>query len=269
MKNYKITILGCGGSTGVPSIEYGWGNCNKQNAKNMRSRSSIFLEIVDDSSNYNILFDCSPDFRSQALQNHIKHIDSILFTHAHADHIYGIDDLRSINRLIKNHINCYANNDTKNAIYQAFSYIFLSKKPVDFNNISKPLLKFHEINYYKDFIIGNNIKITPTLQTHGKVETVGYIINNKIGYATDFSYLSEQTIELYKNLDLLIVSAFTLKPHIAHMPLNELINLLEILKPKHVILTHMGTAIDYNEVQSILPNYIEPGYDGMIYKLRA
>lgn len=270
-KKYKLTILGCGSSSGVPSIEDGYGKCDPNNPKNNRTRTSAFLEIYYNNSNsYKILFDCSPDFRSQALASNITHIDSIFFTHNHSDHIYGIGELRSINRLMHKAIDCYANLDTYNSIKEAFSYIF--NNPVSINKVKenksdtfyKPALNFQIIDFYQTITLNNDIKISTTQHTHGNLETLGYIIDNKIVYATDISFLSEKTLNSYKNMDVIVISAVTDGPHYAHMKLAEIIKTLEYLKPKKAYLIHMSTALDYQTIINSTPNFIKPAYDGLI-----
>jgi phosphoribosyl 1,2-cyclic phosphate phosphodiesterase len=260
---YKITILGCGGSAGVPSIENGWGSCNPNNPKNYRTRTSMFLEVL----NHNILFDVGPDFRTQALLNNIKKIDSLLFTHPHADHIYGLDDIRSINRTMNKAIDTYLSKETYETLQKAFHYIFLTNdNKLNHDTFYKPVLNFNVVDYFDNFTLNNGkISIKTTKHNHGRIDTMGYVIDGRIGYATDFVTMDSKSIEAYKNLDLLIISAFTKNPHICHMTLEEVISLVQNqLKPKQAILTHMGVGLDYEEISNILPSNIKMGFDGLV-----
>lgn len=263
---YKLTILGCGGSAGVPSIENGWGACNPNNPKNYRTRTSMYLAVND----FNILFDVSPDFRTQALANHIEKIDALLFTHPHADHIYGLDDIRSINRVMNKAINTYLNKETYEILQKAFHYIFLTNdNKLNQDTFYKPVLNFNVVDYFDSFKINDDkISIETTKHNHGRVDTMGYIIDRKIGYATDFVTMDNKSIDLYCNLELLVISAFTKNPHVCHMTLEDVINLVQNkLKPKKAILTHMGVGLDYEEISKMLPSNIIMGYDGLIVEL--
>ncbi len=278
MERYKITILGCGSSTGVPSIEAGFGFCDPNNMKNIRSRTSAFLEIFDDNNLVNsILFDTSTDFRQQALDNNIKSIDAILYTHAHADHIYGLDDVRSINRLTRKEILCYASSKTASSIEKAYDYIFKNRivdkhiiAPSDL--INKPMIKMNIIEYNDEFKIrscinNKDILIKTALQHHCKTETMGFVINDKIGYATDFHALSEYALKIYKNLSLLIVSATVVNSHPSHATFEEVLKIIEKLNPKKAIITHMSAEIDYEKHSKNLPNNVILAHDGLVISI--
>lgn len=181
---YRLTILGCGSSTGVPSIENGGGKCDPSQSKNHRTRTSAFLEISDlisPQEKFNILFDTSPDFKEQALINKIRSIDAIFFTHHHADHMYGLSDVRGINRIIKKSIDCFLHASTLEVMQRTFYFIFSSNLAHQNLYASSPHSddRFYQtcinpilINYFKKFYLNNNkIEVTPTLQDHGSLDS--------------------------------------------------------------------------------------------------
>lgn len=274
-KSYKITILGCGSSSGVPTIENGWGNCNPENPKNIRTRTSALLTVsyFEANSNnlkamFNILFDVTPDFRQQALNNNIKQVDTILFTHHHADHIYGIDDLRSINRLMQKSIPAYATKETLEALKKTHYYIFNKPNPNLVKDIFyKPILDFNLFDYYDTLTLNKDIIINTALQDHGKISSVGFIIDNKIGYITDFLKLSNKTLAMYKNLAVIVIAGVTLKPHPSHMSIYEILELIKFLKPQRAIITHMSEQLDYDFLKGLLPKNVVAGYDGLVENL--
>ncbi|MGV3278379.1 MBL fold metallo-hydrolase [Rickettsiales bacterium LUAb2] len=268
---YKITILGSGSSAGVPTIETGFGNCDPKNIKNHRSRASILIEIND----YIILVDTSPDLRIQSLNNNIQRIDSILFTHFHSDHIAGVYDVRSFNRLTNSAINCYLTEENFDKISTSCELAFRSVNEIKY--IPNTTL----YNFYRPTLIANIIKnqdiinFTKDVQVeafshiHGKIFSTGYKFNNKVAYITDVSEIPNEIIDHYKNLDVLIISACTLNDHFAHMKFSVIVELIQsVLKPKIAYLTHMNELIDYDTQTHWLKeqniNNIFLAYDGLI-----
>jgi len=252
----KVTILGSGTSTGVPSIGCNCRVCVSDNPKNQRSRASILVTTADK----NILIDTSPDLRNQALRNKITRIDAVLFTHAHADHIHGIDDLRSFNYLQGKNIPCYGSRDTIERIKRMFEYIF-SGSETDWN---RPQLILKEIN---SCIRLFDLEITPIEIFHGKAPILGYRLGN-MAYLTDCSNIPEKSKSLLEELDLLILGALRFSPHPTHFSIGEALVSIRDVKPKRAVLTHMTHEIDHDAVNAILPEGVELGYDGMVIYLR-
>lgn len=270
--NTTITILGCGSSTGVPTIEGGWGNCNSNNYKNNRLRSSILVNI----DNFNILVDTSSDLRYQALINKITQVDCILYTHEHADHISGVNDVRSFNRIMKKAIPCYLNNNTYNLIKSSmFNYVFVNNyQELEQESFFKPLL-IPNIIKDKDIINLNNNKITIKVieYLHGTTTVLGYIFNNTMAYITDLlAFKDKSYLNNLKNLDVLIISACVLKEHSSHITLKKVVELItNDLKPKLAYLTHMSETIDYEtetiKLQEQNLHNIFLCYDGLKIKI--
>lgn len=251
----KVTILGCATSTGVPIAGCDCSVCSSGDTKNNRTRSSIFVEI----NGVNILVDSSTDLRFQALVNNFTRIDAVLYTHSHADHTHGIDDLRTFNFINKMEILCFGNHDTISNIKSNFKYIF--------EDISspggKPKLDFIEIEEKFNF---RNIEIIPIEINHADWIILGYRIGS-MAYLTDCSGIPERSIEKLENLELLIIGALRCRPHVAHFNVEQAVEQINRLKPKHAVLTHMGHELDYYKLKKELPNNIEPAYDGLVFEL--
>lgn len=246
-----LTFLGTGTSHGIPIIGCTCPTCQSDNQKNKRYRSSIHINVADK----DILIDTPPEIRLQLLNNHITNIDLILFTHAHADHIMGFDDIRAINRLKKAAIPCYGNEDTINRLRHVFDYIF---NPVQIGGgIPQVTLNIKENKFtYQD------IEITPLPVKHGKIEILGFKIG-KMAYMTDCSYIPDSTLKLLKDIDLLVIDALRYKPHPTHMNLEEALEVIDNLQVNKAYLTHISHEIEHNELSKKLPENVYLAYDGL------
>ena len=247
----RITVLGCATSTGVPIVGCSCEVCKSDNPKNKRTRSSIFIEI----NNKNILIDTSTDLRMQALKNGITSIDAVLYTHSHADHTHGIDDLRVFNFINKTEISCYANEETINNLKNNFGYIF-NLAP---NTGTKPLLNFYVV---KEKFYFEGIEIIPIDILHANWNILGYKLGT-FAYLTDCSEIPSNSMDILKHLDVLIIDGLRYRSHPAHFNVDQALEIAEILKPKMTYLTHMGHELEYNKLNSELPDNIEPAYDGL------
>jgi phosphoribosyl 1,2-cyclic phosphate phosphodiesterase len=260
----KLTILGCGATTGVPMIAAGWGNCDPNNPKNHRLRSSILVEDDDTV----ILVDTSPDIRQQLLAANVTRLDAVLYTHSHADHCHGIDDLRAINRAMNAPIPAYTDKTTFSDLKQRFGYVF-EPMAEGAKTIYKPLLTEHEITHGETFEI-NKTQIRAFDQDHGFSQTLGFIFQNgksTIAYSTDLTELAEPSFELLEEaggLDLWIIGTLVNNPHPTHAHVDKALSWIDRIKPKRAILTHMSVALDYAELSSMLPKSVEAAYDGMV-----
>lgn len=249
----KVTILGCGGSGGVPLIGDDWGACNPGNPKNRRLRVSILVESGDTT----ILVDTSPDLRQQALTVGLKNLDAVLFTHAHADHLNGIDDLRPMNRLLNRALDVYGSPQTIREIRDRFDYVFASIKPGA--GFYKPCLMPHEVT--GPFAIGG-VSIVPFEQDHGYSTTTGFRIGD-MAYSTDVVDLPEEAFAALKGLKLWIVDCLRFEPHETHAHLDKALAWIERVKPQRAVLIHMNHAVDYDELAARLPPGVEPAFDFM------
>lgn len=250
----KITILGCGTSTGVPKIGGKWGVCDPDNPKNRRRRSSIFIEDQETK----ILIDTTPDLREQCLDADITHIDGVLYTHDHADHTHGIDDLRGIFHIMKGRVQAYANQQTMDVLKKRFDYIFESKE-------GYPAIVKGQVIDCSPFHI-SAIPVQPFELIHGNMITYGFRCG-KIAYTTDLNAIPEYSETFLQGLDLWIVDALRPQPHPTHSHLDQTLAWIEKFKPKRAILTHMTWDMDYGTLIKTLPKYIEPAYDGMVINI--
>ncbi len=247
----KILFLGSGTSTGVPVIGCKCTVCSSDDPKNKRTRSSILITTDD---KY-ILVDTTTDLRFQALANSIERVDAVLFTHAHADHIHGIDDLRSFNHIQGRPIPCYGNYDTMENIRHKFSYIFNGSARSDWI----PRL---EINIISGEFFLYGLRIMPLKIFHGEAAIFGYRIND-VAYLTDCSGIPDDTKRALQGTKLLILDATRYQPHPKHYGLTQAIEVIEELMPERAILTHLSHTFEHNKVNSELPSGIELAYDGM------
>ena len=252
----KFIILGCGSSVGVPRIDGFFGSCDPNEKKNYRSRCSALINTRQK----NILIDTSPDLKFQLQKNNIKSINSVLYSHFHADQTHGINDLRGFFLATKKKISVYADTTTKKYLMSSFNYCFNKEKFKERIGYP-PILEFKKLHKTIKFKIGKknlNIKCIPV--KHGSIDCMSFIINSKLAYASDVN-------GIYNNLKYLIIDCLRYDFHPSHFNLNDILSLLKILKPKKTILTNLGVEIDYNEIKKKLPKNVIPAHDGLTINL--
>ena len=252
----KITLLGTGTSQGVPVIACNCDVCLSSNTKDNRLRSSVMIEVDD----INLVIDTGPDFRQQMLREKVEKLDAVLFTHHHKDHVAGMDDVRAFNHRWKVDMPLYCNQVTSDALKLEFPYIFSG-----FNYPGIPKVSVNIIEN-KSFCISKTT-IQPIEVLHYKLVVFGFRIKNFV-YLTDVSEISEKEKEKMKGADLIILDALRKKPHISHFNLEQALALLEELKPKQALLTHISHYMGLNdEVNKELPAHINLAYDGQVINL--
>jgi phosphoribosyl 1,2-cyclic phosphate phosphodiesterase len=254
----KILFLGTGTSTGVPSLCCDCEVCLSEDPKNKRLRASILVSEND----RNILIDTSTDLRQQCLTHGVQHVDHVLFTHHHADHVHGIDELRSFNYFNKTVIPCYGNAPTVKELTKKFSYIFANSAVQMGGGL--PQLTLEAIGE-KKFNLGG-VVVDPLEIIHGKLTIAGYKINNS-AYITDCSGIPEKTQKKLVGLDLLIINALGFAPHPTHFNLDQALDAIETLKPKRALLTHINHKFDHQAISKELPPNVELAYDGLTVEL--
>jgi len=253
----EVTILGCGSSGGVPLIGNIWGPCDPNDSRNTRRRVSILVK----KNKKTFLVDTSPDLRMQMLDAKVKDVDAVLYTHSHADHVHGIDDLRAFcwQRKDNKPLPIYSDQYTIDQITNRFDYAFENKY-----GPAVPSLAANTISIGNNTIQGVNVEAIK--QIHGKGFSLGYRFDN-VAYSTDVNNLPNESMEQLKDLDLWIVDCVRYEPHYSHSHFDQTISWINKLKPKRAILTHMGHWLDYNELKNKCPGNVEPGIDGMVIKI--
>lgn len=251
----KVTILGCGTSFGVPMIACKCPVCLSDDPKNKRTRASILITH----EGRNILVDTATDLRAQAIANGIDHIDAVLYTHPHAEHIHGVDELRRFNWLQGTAIPCYGSPDTMARIRTVFDYIFVNpglpgwQPNLTATDVVEPFELF-------------GLNVVPVGLMHGEMPIYGYRIG-KFAYITDFIRIPEESAPLLEGLDVMVVEALRYDPHPAHVSVSEALEVVERFRPKRAVFTHMAHSLEYGEVMAALPEGVRLAYDGMVIEV--
>ena len=254
----KITFLGTGTSTGIPSIGLNYPVCSSKDFRDKRLRSSILINY----NKKNIIIDCGPDFRQQMLQNQIEYLDAVLFTHEHKDHVAGLDDVRPYNFKQKKPVDIYCSNRVFEALKREYIYIFDPK----FKYPGIPQINQLSIDKNSTIQIGNTT-IKPVEVMHYKLPVLGFRIDD-FAYITDAKTISDVEKEKIKDLDVLIINALRKEEHISHLNLEQAVEMINDLSPKKAYLTHISHHMGlHEEIESTLPENIKLAYDGLQIKL--
>ena len=255
----KFTILGCGSSMGVPRPDGDFGKCNPNDKKNYRTRCCALIKTKNEIA----LIDTSPDLRQQLINNKIKQIDKVFYSHMHADQTHGINDLRVFYIRKKKPIDVYADNATKKYLINTFGYCFRNN-----SNEYPAILKLRSINkklFIKDGKI--NRKVIAIKVQHGKVNSICYIIDKKIAYISDVSKINKKDYKYFKNLHYLIIDCLWYRYHPSHLNLENSLKLIKKFKPKMSILTNLHSDLDYQKLKRKLPKNVVPAFDGLSVNL--
>lgn len=251
----RLTVLGCGTSTGVPLIHCECEVCLSHDPKNNRLRASVWLQIDGKS----ILVDTSTDLRQQAIRSRIPRIDAVLYTHPHADHLHGIDELRSFNYIQKSKIPVFGNNWTCDELTKRFGYIFRGGPIVGGGT---PLLELNLFDASSECIEVAGVQVIPIPVAHGSKECVGYRFGS-IAYVTDCSSIPEKSLARLENLEYLLLDCLRIDPHDTHFNIDQSLATVATLKPKNTFLTHLGHDFEYSKWQKKLPKNVYFAYDGL------
>jgi phosphoribosyl 1,2-cyclic phosphate phosphodiesterase len=261
----KFTILGCGSSGGVPRPALGWGDCDPSNPKNRRRRTSLLVEQRERAGVTRVLVDTSPDLREQLIDADVDCLDGVLYTHDHADHTHGIDDLRSLFIKQRRPIDVYLDAETAKVLRTRFGYCFASPPGSEY----PPIVAEHRLMAGRPVSIvgqGGAITALPILQQHGDIASLGFRFGT-LAYSCDLSAIPQESIAAFAGLDVWIVDALRHRPHPSHFSLTDALAWIDRLKPRRAILTNLHAELDYEELRRKLPPHIVPAFDGMRFAL--
>ena len=255
----KVRILGCGTSSGVPRIGSDWGACNPADPRNRRTRASILVETAKT----RILVDTGADMREQLLAAGVATVDAVIWTHDHADHTHGIDDLRQIYHVMRAPVRGLARADTADALRRRFAYVFAGRDGYP------PTATLEQL---PDRLVVGDIVVRATDQPHASITSAGLRFEADgaaIGYATDFHVLTDDMRALYRHLDVWIVDVLRRAPHPSHPHLAQALPWIAELAPRRTALTHLDQSMDYAGLLADLPPGVVPGYDGLEIEVSA
>ena len=256
-----LTILGCGSSGGVPRVAQGWGKCDPSEPKNRRRRCSVLVERTGPDGTTRVLIDTSPDLREQLIDAGVTHLDAVLFTHEHADHTHGIDDLRPLVIMHRKRVPIWADQRTLDLLYARFGYCFQTPPGSDY----PPILAAHLMKIDTNVTIdgaGGPISFKPFLLEHGNIEALGFRIND-LAYTPDVSAIPAESLQYLEGLECWVIDALRDTPHPTHFSLSEALDWVAKMQPKRAVLTNLHTDLDYARLLRDLPTGVLPAYDGM------
>jgi phosphoribosyl 1,2-cyclic phosphate phosphodiesterase len=256
-----VTILGCGSSGGVPRVDGDWGDCDPSNPMNRRRRCSILLQRKAAEATTTVIVDTSPDMREQMLSTEVKSLDGVWYTHEHADHTHGIDELRGYFLRQRKRIPVWAETNTAGMLMTRFAYCVAQAPGSDYPPILdlKNIVPGVEIETVG---AGGSISGLPITLQHGNIKALGFRVGN-MAYTPDVNDIPNESYSALEGLDTWIVDALRPKPHPSHFSLSETLSWIERLRPKRAILTNMHIDLDYATLKAKLPAHVEPAFDGM------
>lgn len=261
----RFTILGCGSSGGVPRLGGHWGDCDPENPKNARRRCSMLVERETAEGITRVLIDTSPDLRDQLLGAGVGELDAVLWTHAHADHVHGIDDLRMIVFNMKRRIPVWADGDTQNDLFSRFGYAFIQPDTSPY----PPILQMHTIDGPLSVTgAGGAIEFRPFKVNHGTIDALGFRMG-PLAYLPDVAKMSDEAWAALEDLDCWVLDALRRTPHPTHSHLEQSLDWIERAAPRRAVLTNMHIDLDYETVEAETPAHVTPAYDGMVLRYEA
>lgn len=260
MGRLRATILGCGSSGGVPRLGGDWGECDPQNPRNRRRRCSLLLEREGEGGVTRVLIDTSPDMREQLLDAGVGALDAVVYTHSHADHVHGIDDLRMIVFNTRKRLPVWADGPTQEALMSRFGYAFVQPAGSPY----PPILTLHTIA--GDFAVegpGGPILLRPFRVSHGSMDALGFRIGD-MAYLPDAVQIPEESWPMLQALECWIVDALRRRPHPTHAHLALTLEWIARARPRQAVLTNMHVDLDYATLEAETPDHVRPAHDGLV-----
>ncbi|NNK79764.1 MAG: MBL fold metallo-hydrolase [Litoreibacter sp.] len=259
MARLRFTILGCGSSGGVPRLGGHWGDCDPTNPKNRRRRCSLLIERITDEGTTTVLIDTSPDLRDQLLEANVGRLDGVVYTHSHADHVHGIDDLRMIVFNMRERINIWADGPTQDALLSRFGYVFVQPEGSPY----PPILTLNMLDGPLEIDgPGGPITLQPFRANHGSIDALGFRIGD-LAYLPDVAAFYDETHAALQDLDCFIIDALRRTPHPSHSHLENTLGWIEELAPRRAIITNMHIDMDYDTLVEETADNIMPAHDGL------
>lgn len=260
MARMRFTILGCGSSGGVPRIGAIWGDCDPSNPKNRRTRCSLLVERIDTGGTTTVLIDTSPDLRGQLLAADVRNLDAVAYTHSHADHVHGLDDLRQIVFLTRKRVPVWADGPTQDALLSRFAYAFVQPEGSSYPAICD----LHTIRGAFDIAgAGGVIRLEPFEVNHGDIDALGFRIGN-LAYLPDVLSIPDTVWPILQGLDCWIIDALRRTPHPTHAHLALTLEWIARVAPAQAVLTNMHIDLDHAAVEAETPPDVRAAYDGMV-----
>jgi phosphoribosyl 1,2-cyclic phosphate phosphodiesterase len=261
--SFRARILGCGSSAGVPRIGGDWGDCDPKNPRNRRSRCSLLVERTTPDGITRVLIDTTPDLRSQLLAASTGLLDGVAFTHPHADHIHGIDDLRTVVQNRGSRLPVWADAETAELLLSRFAYVFVQPQ----GSLYPPILDLQPID--GAFAVpgaGGPVELLPFRVQHGRIESLGFRIG-RFAYLPDVSEIPGKAMATLENLDTLVLDALRRKPHPTHTHLAQSLDWIARLRPRLAVLTNMHNDLDHATLEAELPPGVIPAHDGLTLEI--
>ena len=260
MGEIRFRILGCGSSGGVPRLGGHWGKCDPNNPKNRRMRCSLLIERQNDQGTTRVLIDSGPDMRSQLVDAGIGVLDGVVYTHSHADHVHGLDDLRQIVFNTRNRLQVWADGPTQDALLSRFGYAFV--QPAD--SPYPPILEMNTIDGPVSVNgAGGAITLEPIKVNHGTIDALGFRVCDVV-YMPDVAELYDDNWSQLEGLECWIVDALRIHPHPTHAHFERSLEWIERVAPKTAVLTNMHIDLDYDWVNAETPKHVQAAYDGLV-----